>query len=83
MNKRSLERIPIRTRESNLTHSAWVMEVETEGAHGTITMIESGGTRYYRGNGLFLGWSQEDLAKTYDELNTPSDEPPFELQQLG
>ena len=83
MNKRSLERVPIRTRESGVTRSAWRMEVDSDSGPGAITVIESGGDRYYRGNGIFLGWTQEELAKTYNDLNTPPDEPPFELQQLG
>ena len=37
---RSLERVPIRTRDSNVTRSAWRMEVECDGGTGGITVIE-------------------------------------------
>ena len=28
---------------------------------------------YYRGDGLFLGWSQERLAEAYQTLSRPTD----------
>ena len=37
----------------------------------------------YRGDGVYIGWSQEQLRAEYDRLNTPPSEPNFELQQLG
>lgn len=83
MKMRSLERVAVRTRESGVTHAGWRMDVDSDGGSGMITVIEAGAERYYRGNGIFLGWSQEQLAAAYKELNTPPDEPQFELQQLG
>ena len=84
MTKTELLRVPIRTRESDVTRSAWRMEVGSDAGPGTITRIEHEGSILWRGDGVFLGASQEQLAATYDELNAPpDDEPTFELQQLG
>jgi hypothetical protein len=84
MDKRELARIPIRLRESDVTRSAWRMEIDSEDGPGTITRIEHEGSILWRGDGIFLGASQEQLAAIYDELNAPPhDEPAFELQQLG
>src|SRR5712692_8521265 len=80
---RSLERAPIRVREIGTTVSAWQMIVDSERGSGTITLIDVGGQPVYRGDGLFVGWSQEQLAAEYQRLNKPPDEPKFELQQLG
>ena len=82
--KQELARVPIRTRDSNVTRSAWRMTVDTDEGPGTITRIENDGSLLWRGDGVFLGATQEQLAATYDELNAPPDEEPaFELQQLG
>lgn len=81
MIKRSLERVPIRTRESGVTEAAWRMEIDSDEGSGTITLITES---LLRGDGIFLGWPQERLAETYNALNAPpEDEPKFELQQLG
>lgn len=78
---RSMERVPIRTRESNVTRSAWRMEVDCDEGSGAITFVDDA---VYRGDGLFLGWSQAELAAAYaDAQKRPDDEPPFELMQLG
>jgi hypothetical protein len=78
---RSLERVPIRTRESNVTRSAWRMEVSCDEGAGAITLVEDG---FYRGEGHFLGWPQEELAAAYaGAQKQPDNEPPFELMQLG
>lgn len=79
---RSLERAPIRTRESGNTHSAWRMEIDSAGGSGTITLVDAT-PPFYRGEGLFLGWAQEQLAETYQRLLAPDDELPFEVMQLG
>jgi hypothetical protein len=79
---RSLERATIRTRESGVTQSAWRMSIESEAGSGTITLVEAT-PPFYRGDGLFLGWAQEQLAETYQRLLAPDTEPPFELMQLG
>lgn len=78
--KRSLERTPIRLRESDATVSAWQMVIESPRGAGTITLLDSG---FYRGDGAFRGWPQEQLATLYQSLNPPPDEPKFEVPQLG
>jgi hypothetical protein len=81
---RSLDRAPIRTRESNATQSAWRMEISSDAGSGAITLIDAPLTApFYRGDGLFLGWPQEQLGETYQRLLTPDDERPFEVMQLG
>jgi len=78
-----MERVPIRTRESNVTRSAWRMEVQCDEGAGAITFVDDA---FYRGAGHFLGWSQEDLAAAWTDAQakkTKDDEPPFELMQLG
>jgi hypothetical protein len=77
---RSMERVPIRTRESNVTRSAWRMEVSCGEGDGAIVLLDDA---VYRGEGLFLGWAQEELAAAYASAQKQDDEPPFELMQLG
>lgn len=79
---RSLERTPIRTRESNVTRSAWRMEVECDSGTGTITLLDEG---LHRGDGLFLGWPRERLAATYEALvaGDQDDSPAPDTLQLG
>ena len=82
--KRDLHRIAIRTRENDVTRAAWRLEVDSEVGSGSITLVDLPGESLHRGDGIFLGWSQEGLAAAYAALNTPpDDEPVFELQQLG
>ena len=77
----SMERVPVRTRESNVTRSAWRMEVQCDEGAGAITLLDD---NVYRGDGLFLGWPQEELAAAWNEAQKkPDEEPPFELMQLG
>ncbi len=81
---RSLERVPIRTRESGVTQSAWQMTIDSDFGAGAITLLDLGsGHSLYRGDGAFLGWPQAQLAATYQGLIGKSEEPPFALQQLG
>ena len=78
------ERVPIRTRESGVTHSAWRMQIASGSVGGTITLIDAaGGAPFYRGAGFCLGWTQEQLAETYQRLLPHDEEPPFEVMQLG
>ena len=78
---RSLERTPIRTRASGVTTSAWRMTIDTRDGRGTITLVD--GTTY-RGDGAFLGASQETMRDAYARLATQDDSPPQpDLQQWG
>jgi uncharacterized damage-inducible protein DinB len=80
---RSLQRTPIRMREMGATVSAWQMIVDSANGSGTITLIDVGDQPLYRGDGVYFGWPQEKLAAEYQRLNTPPDEPAFEVAQLG
>jgi hypothetical protein len=78
------ERVPIRTRASGVTTSAWRLEIAADQGTGAIVIIEvSPQESHYRGEGLFLGWTQERLAAVHDALWPRSDEPGFDLPQLG
>lgn len=80
----SLERSPIRTRESGVTLSGWRLSVGTDEGEGAIVLVEGPtGESWYRGEGVFLGWSPEDLRSAYEDLRPRPEEPAFELQQLG
>jgi len=81
---RSLERAPIRMRESGVTHSGWRMEISADEGSGSIMLVElPDGRSVYRGDGLFLGWTREQLETTYGDMREVPDEPLFELHQLG
>lgn len=79
-----LERVPIRTRESGVTLSAWKLAASAAEGAGTLVRVESGAANHYRGDGWFLGWTQEALASAWVALLPPA--PPaetFHTQQLG
>jgi uncharacterized damage-inducible protein DinB len=80
---RSLQRTPIRMREMSAIVSAWQMIVDSPSGSGVITLIDVEGQPLYRGDGIFFGWSQDQLAAEYQRLNKPPDTPTFELAQLG
>jgi hypothetical protein len=80
----SLERAPIRMRESGVTHAGWRMEISSDQGSGSIMLVElPDGRSVYRGEGMFLGWPREQLEATYDTMREVPDEPMFELNQLG
>ncbi len=79
-----LERAPVRTRESGVTASAWrLLATSAEGLGGIVLVDVSPSQSYYRGDGVFLGASQEELAAVWAALATPTDVPSFDLPQLG
>jgi hypothetical protein len=80
----SLERFPVRTRDNALTCSSWRLLIETDKGPGAIVLIEySPETSFYRGEGVFLGWSQERMAAAYKAF-VPDPEPDnSEIPQLG
>ena|ERR1700682_6175686 len=81
---RSLERAPVRLRESGVTHAGWRMEIGSDQGSGAIVLIElPDGQAAHRGEGAFLGWPQEVLAATYIAMREEPDEPRFEMHQLG
>jgi hypothetical protein len=80
----SLERFLIRTRGGAATQSAWRLSVDSTEGQGTIIFIEvSPVETFYRGDGVFLGWTQERLEAAYQALLPKPDEPAFEVHQLG
>jgi hypothetical protein len=78
------ERVLVRLRSSQTTLSAWRMQVISDEGPGAITLLEpSPNEIYYRGEGAFLGWSQEQLAALYRSL-TPTGHPDdIDTPQLG
>jgi hypothetical protein len=83
-NARSLERFPIRTRESGVTRSGWRLSVTSGEGDGAIVLVEvSSNEPLYRGEGVFLGWAQERLRCAYDALLPRADDGGFEIAQLG
>jgi hypothetical protein len=64
------ERVSIRTRANDLPLPAWRVQVASEQGGGALLhlLIPRQGI-YYRGDGVFLGWSQERLAAAYQTLH--------------
>jgi hypothetical protein len=80
----SLDRFPIRTRESAVTLSAWRLGVACDEGEGVIVRVDApAGGRFHRGEGVFLGWSEELLSAAYDAFRPVPEESGFELQQMG
>jgi len=80
----SLDRVPIRTRESITTRSAWRLNVAADQGDGTISLIEISPTvSLYRGEGVFLGWTGDDLQAAYRLLLPRSEGSDLEFNQLG
>lgn len=78
--RRSLERVDVRTREAGVAHMAWRTTADDLNGSGAITLLDGGS---YRGEGIFFGWSQEQLAAEYARLNPTPAEPEFQMLQLG
>ena len=80
----TLDRFPIRTREGTATLSAWRLCVACEEGEGAIVRVDaSASERFHRGEGVFLGWSEDRLAAAYDALRPASEEPGYDIPQLG
>ena len=58
----------------------WRMEINCEQGKGSIVMLDSG--KQFRGNGVFAGWSQEQMSAMYQSL-LPADNSRIESLQLG
>jgi hypothetical protein len=79
-----LERVPVRRRESDVTSSAWRLKVESDQGAGSIVLIEISADRScFRGDGIFLGWSEARMAEAYADLTRSSGGSDLELLQLG
>lgn len=82
----ALERTPIRTRESLVTRSAWLLRAASAEGDGTISLIELSPTvSLFRGEGIFLGWSSDRLQAAYRTLLPRAEENSSEsnFPQLG
>ena len=80
----TLDRFLLRTREGSSTRSGWRITFASESGTGAIVQVELGdGRTLYRGEGVFLGWTQESLAEGYGRVLPRSDEERFEPTQLG
>jgi hypothetical protein len=64
----SLSRVPIRVRENKTTTAGWRLMVRFAQGPGSIELADTVGGTYYRGAGVFLGWSQERLAAAHARL---------------
>jgi hypothetical protein len=62
---------------------AWQMHIECDQGAGVISLTDGGGQMLYRGEGLFLGWSQQRLNAAYQSLIPRDDTPALQLVQLG
>lgn len=81
-----VERVSVRARGAAHTFSAWALSVETEQGPGSIVRVEpSPDETFWRGDGVFLGWTTEALAAAWSALRAAEPEPdaPPEFQQLG
>ena len=78
-----LERVAIRLRESSVTLSAWRMVAAAPEGTGTLVRVETPGGSLFRGEGWFLGWTQEAMSTAWTELLPPSEPERVELPQLG
>ncbi|MGE5345034.1 MAG: hypothetical protein ACM3JH_03685 [Acidithiobacillales bacterium] len=82
--REELARVPIRLRGGTVTLSAWRLHVESEEGPGAITLVEEGADdRFFRGDGAFLGWTQDDLKGAWDQLSRTPEEPEAPTPQLG
>jgi hypothetical protein len=80
----ALDRFPIRLREGSTTQSAWRLSVGSEEGPGAIVFVETSPTEtFYRGEGVFLGWPQGQMAFAYRTLLPSSAAERFEIPQLG
>jgi len=77
------ERVALRMRGSAVTVSGWRIAVDAPRGPGTIVLAENGGQKFYRGEGVFLGWPQERLDAAYRALLPPSQGPSDDHPQLG
>ena len=78
-----LERVAIRLRESSVTLSAWRLAASAPEGEGTLVRVETSGGALLRGEGWFLGWTQEALSAAWAELLPPAETDTLDIPQLG
>lgn len=79
----SLDRVPIRTRESPTTRSAWRLRTATPAGEGAIVRVDGEREPLFRGEGAFLGWPQDRLAAEYARLLPKERDPAPDPGQFG
>jgi hypothetical protein len=80
----AVERFLIRMRGGSATQSAWRLSAASEEGQGAIILVEvSPEEKFYRAEGVFLGWPQERMEAAYRALLPKPEEDGFELHQLG
>ena len=76
-------RVALRMRGTGVTVAGWQIVVEAPRGPGSIVLAENGAQKFYRGEGVFLGWTQERLEAAYRALLPPSQGPGDDHLQLG
>jgi hypothetical protein len=66
-------RTPLRMRGAGVTTAGWRIAVQAPRGTGSIVLAEHAAERFYRGEGVFLGWPQERLEAAYRALLPPDD----------
>jgi len=59
------------------------MAVSGPEGSGTLVRVETPGGSLFRGEGWFLGWTQEAMSTAWAELLPPSEPDRVEIPQLG
>ena len=72
----------IRVREAAVTLSAWRIDVDAPRGPGWIVLAEHSAS-WYRGDGVFLGWSQQRLEAAWRALLPPPQKEELDFPQLG
>jgi hypothetical protein len=65
-------RVPLRMRGDAVTISGWRINVQAPRGSGSIVLAEHGVQRFFRGDGVFLGWTQERLEAAYRAVLPPA-----------
>jgi hypothetical protein len=65
----ALERVSLRRREGGPTVSGWRLSIASGVGSGSVCLVDMpDGNSLYRGEGLFLGWSQVRMHALYEKL---------------
>ena len=67
-------RTALRMRGAGVTTAGWRISAQAPRGAGSIVVAEQGAERFYRGDGVFLGWPQERLDAAYRALLPPTDD---------
>jgi len=66
-------RTALRMRGAGVTTAGWRISVQAPRGTGNILLAEQAAQRFYRGDGVFLGWPQERLDAAWRALLPPSE----------